>query len=381
MKKKYIIISGFNIKANNRGTSALGYGSISFLKNKGIFKEDHVLLNIHTYKNPFKRKNWSHKEAFLIDGKSIQREICGVFFVEFFLLLKWGIKIPFSRFAKKLKNVDLVAAINGGDGFSDIYNTNTFLGRLKETNIAMATNIPLIILPQTLGPFEQKENLLTATKILRYAKAVYVRDDRFVEDLRRIGIKYIKEKDLSYYMKPLPWGIEILPHSIGINVSGLAYSNHFRSLSGKFEKYPLLIEKLINCFTELGHNVYLIPHSYNYANPEKDNDDMLACRLAYERTKFKNNVTLIDKDMTSPQIKYIISQMTFFIGTRMHANFAAIYTNVPVFGLAYSYKFKGGFDNNGIDGESQTANICNINEDDVYKIVEKILTVYKYSIR
>ncbi len=380
MKKKYIIISGFNLMANNRGTSALGYGSISFLKHIGIFKENHVLLSIHTYKNPFKRKNWSHKETLHIDGESIQREICGVFFIEVLLLLKWGLIIPFSNFAKRLKNVDLVAAINGGDGFSDIYNTKTFLGRLKETNIAMANNIPLIILPQTLGPFEHNENLLTATKILRYAKAVYVRDDGFVEELRRIGIKYIKEKDLSYYMKPLPWEIEIPSHSIGINVSGLAYSNHFRSLSGQFEQYPFLIDKLINCFADLGHNVYLIPHSYNYADPEKNNDDMIACRFAYERTREKKNVILIDKDMTSPQIKYVISQMSFFIGTRMHANFAAIYTNVPVFGLAYSYKFKGGFDNNGIDGESQTANICNINKDDVNKIVEKILNFYKCSV-
>lgn len=44
----------------------------------------------------------------------------------------------------------------------------------------------------------------------------------------------------------------------------------------------------------------------------------------------------------------IISQMDFFIGTRMHANYAAIFTGTPVFGLAYSYKFKGAFENNGI---------------------------------
>lgn len=43
--------------------------------------------------------------------------------------------------------------------------------------------------------------------------------------------------------------------------------------------------------------------------------------------------------------------MSFFIGTRMHANFAAIYTGVPLFGLAYSYKFEGAFNANGLDGK------------------------------
>ena len=30
--KKYIIISGLNLRDNNRGTAALGYGAISFLQ-------------------------------------------------------------------------------------------------------------------------------------------------------------------------------------------------------------------------------------------------------------------------------------------------------------------------------------------------------------
>ena len=82
--------------------------------------------------------------------------------------------------------------------------------------------------------------------------------------------------------------------------------------------------------------------------------------------------------MTSPQTKYVISQMTFFIGTRMHANFAAIFTKVPVFGLAYSYKFKGAFENNGIFG--QTAMINNISTQQADEIVNQIaLTFKKYN--
>lgn len=59
------------------------------------------------------------------------------------------------------------------------------------------------------------------------------------------------------------------------------------------------------------------------------------------RLKDKTNVVFVDEDLISPRVKYVISKMSFFIGTRMHANFAAIFTNVPLFGLAYSYKFQG----------------------------------------
>ena len=122
--------------------------------------------------------------------------------------------------------------------------------------------------------------------------------------------------------------------------------------------------------------MYLIPHSYNYNVPEDTNDDIVACREAFDRLKKKDNVVFIDKDLISPRVKYVISQMSFFIGTRMHANFAAIYTNVPLFGLAYSYKFEGAFNANGLDGAKQTVMINNIKESDIDNIIQKIDNVY-----
>ncbi len=68
--------------------------------------------------------------------------------------------------------------------------------------------------------------------------------------------------------------------------------------------------------------------------------------------------------------------MSFFCGTRMHANFAAIYSKVPVFGLAYSYKFEGAFDANGLDGANQTVMINNISCEDIDLIINKIDCFY-----
>ena len=69
--------------------------------------------------------------------------------------------------------------------------------------------------------------------------------------------------------------------------------------------------------------------------------------------------------------------MSFFIGTRMHANFAAIYTGVPVFGLAYSYKFAGAFDANNLNGKEQTAMINNISDSEIPTIIKKIDRFYR----
>lgn len=368
--KKYFIISGLELFDNNRGTAALGYGAFSFLQEKGYLHKEQVLLEIKPVRLPWECKDFV--EEIDIQGTTWKKQVVHVTRKEIKFFNRFRILLPFTRFRNIVKNIDFVAAINGGDGFSDIYNTNTFLMRLPDTLFAMKAKIPVIQLPQTLGPFKEPENLKLAEEILRYSSAVYVRDEKFVAELNQMGVKYEFAKDLSAYMKPEPWDIDIKPDSIGINVSGLCYSNTFRSLSGQFEAYPELIDCLIRHFQGKGKNVYLIPHSYNYKNSEESNDDIIACREAYNRLENKRNVVMLDYDLISPKVKYVISKMQFFVGTRMHANFAAIFTGVPLFGLAYSYKFAGAFRANGLDDDKQIATINNIDKSEIDCIVHKI---------
>ncbi len=376
--RKYVLISGFNIHDNNRGTAALSYGAISFLKEKNLLKNGQILVNFRRIKNFLKPKNRGCIEEVISTADGEWTHVTfNVFFLEVTLYMRLGVLLPFTSFGKAMRQISLVAAINGGDGFSDIYGTTTFINRLHDTGYAMRKGIPVIILPQTLGPFSDNGNLLIAERILKYANMVYVRDDKFTGELRKMNVKYELTKDLSAYMKPQPWDISIPKNSIGINVSGLAYSNTFRTLSGQFDQYPALIDELISHFRQKGVTVYLIPHSYCYNSPEPSNDDIVACREAYNKLKDKKNVVLLDEDLTSPKIKYVISQMSFFIGTRMHANFAAIYTGVPVFGLAYSFKFDGAFTANGLDGKKQTAKVNNLFKGDIPAVIKKIESVYQ----
>ena len=175
-------------------------------------------------------------------------------------------------------------------------------------------------------------------------------------------------------MKPQSFDIDIKPNAVGLNVSGLTYSNTFQTLSGQFVSYPYLIKAIIRYFQSQNVPIYLIPHSYNYKHPEESNDDLQAIRDLYSKLDNKTNVYIVDFDMISPQVKFVISKMSFFIGTRMHANFAAIYTRVPLFGLAYSYKFQGAFEANGI--YDSTAMINNISEKECDEIVNKIADKY-----
>lgn len=374
--KKYIEISGLDLRTCNRGTAALGYGSIPFLESRGYLMDGQELILFHRYKKFWKRSNTKvlHEEL-LVNGKKYRRTVVPIHVFEYRLVQKLGIILPFTLFGRYVKQVELEAAIYGGDGFSDIYGTSSFMERMNQTWILRRAGVPLLFLPQTIGPFKDKKNYDVAIELLRYAKEIFVRDDKFVPEFKKLGLNYTLTPDLSSYMVPEPWDIEIKHNAVGLNVSGLAYSNTFKGLEGQFDAYPELIERIINHFRIKGCSVYLIPHSYNYNKPIAD-DDMVACRIAYNRLNDKSNVVLIDKDLISPQIKYLISQMTFFIGARMHANFAAIYTGVPVFGMAYSYKFEGAFNANGLDAKLQTAMMNNLREGEIDAYINKIEVCY-----
>ena len=373
--KKYILISDFHLNENNRGTAALGYGAVSFLRQKGFLRDGQMIATLNVYLNPFKSKSRTVVEEIVIQGNRIQILHYKVNLITLKMFMIFGILLPFPKFHKFLKDIQWVASINGGDGFSDIYGNEMFLSRLLCVNLAMKGNIKHIVLPQTLGPFEDSLMKNIAIKILKYSSFVFVRDRKFTEELDSFGIGYEVTKDLSAYMSPEPVDTKIKPGSVGINISGLAYSNNYMALKGQFYNYPSLINQLIETFQQMGKSIYLIPHSYNFNEPEINNDDLIACVETYKSLKNKDRVYVVNKDLRSPQIKYIISKMSFFIGTRMHANFAAIYTNVPVFGLAYSFKYAGAFEANGLSAK-QTYMINNISEDDIPKVIDEIVLFY-----
>ncbi|GLB51550.1 hypothetical protein NBRC110019_05890 [Neptunitalea chrysea] len=373
--KKTIFISGLSLITNNRGTQALGYGSLSFLKEKHGIGEDVQIITPDVYKNPLKQwKNRIRKETIELNGDvfNILYRKYWLYDIKFtnFIYRYLGIIIGFTPFSKAVKRMLFTAAICGGDGFADIYSDKTMRYHVRWILEAKKYNKNYIFLPQTLGPFNKKYNYEYAAKLLSEAKQVYVRDTAFVEDLNKIGVKYEICDDLSYYMHAMPWDINVEPNAVGINISGLCYYNAFENLAGRFENYKLFLHEIVKYYQSISTPVYLVAHSFNYYSPEVNADDLQASRDFYNELVNKENVILIDKDLKSPEIKYIISKTSFFIGSRMHSCFASIYTKTPVFGLGYSYKYEHNFKRYGL--EDSYISVVDLKKEDIPSVIEKI---------
>ena len=375
---KYVILSDFNVRSNNRGTAALGYGALAFLQSKGYIDDGFEIVKIRFHRYPWSKIPKEKVSELDINGKKWKLHELSVWALERYLY-RFRLHFHNTLYRRIISNVRIVAAINGGDGLTDLYGNKLLDSRLPEMKLAIESRIPFIVMPQTIGPFLDPANKERILSILGKAQKIYVRDTNFVKELEDKGLQYEVDNDLSYYMQPEPVDIEIKHPCVGVNVSGLAYSNRFGNLAGEFDCYPALMEGIVRMFQSKGCNVYIIPHSYNTERIEANNDDMEASKQFYDGLTEKENVFFVDRNLISPQIKYLISRMDFFIGTRMHANFAAIFTGTPVFGLAYSYKFKGAFERNGI--YNRVALINNLKESDISGVLSQIESAYNDDVK
>ena len=273
-------------------------------------------------------------------------------------------------FRKDLNRISNVFSISGGDAFSDIYGTKTFRYMNWVSYVAAIARKKLVLLPQTLGPFKEKKNLDIAKKIIVNSEKIFIRDFTFTNVLEDLKVDYILSHDVSFFMQAEKLDLNIPSNAIGINISGLLYYNIFRGLSGRFPYYKELLIQLIEQFQRLNVPIIFIPHTYNFNDPIPYEDDLLAATDFFNILKDKRNISIMNKDYTAPQLKYIISKCDFFIGSRMHANFAAIYSKVPVYGLSYSYKFEGSFNKyNLINNHSM---VIDLKSDMITRIVSKV---------
>ncbi len=255
-----------------------------------------------------------------------------------------------SGFFKTVRQADLVIDIGAGDSFADIYGA----GRLKRmfamkflTHIA---GTPLVVTPQTIGPFTKGWSKVLAKLSLRLSKLVATRDAKSTAALRDLGYRgtAIEASDVALRLPFEPGDKAAGKTRVGINVSGLLMAGGY---TGKNElgialDYPGLIRRLIAAFQDKGAEVHLVPHVIVREGRMVMEDDARASAALVE--EFPGTILAPAFDSPS-EAKTYISGLDFFMGARMHACIGAFSSGVPVMPMAYSRKFEGLFGSIGFD--------------------------------
>jgi len=332
-------------RSDNLGVGALSVSEVAILRDIAQDLDREIEITIVDFKD--ERKPY-------VSGPDIQvTDMDGTF-----------MRSPKGFFALARRS-DLVIDIGGGDSFADIYGA----GRLKRMFwLKYATHLartPLIMAPQTIGPFSKGWSKALAKLSMRLCAVVASRDQMSTKAAREMGCdKVIEACDVAMrlpYDPPAPRA-EGGPVKVGINVSGLLMGGGY---TGKNEfglqmDYPGLMRDLITWFQNHvdGCEVHLVPHVIVRSGAMVGEDDYTASEKLAE--EFAG--TVLAPAFASPsEAKTYIAGMDFFMGARMHACIGAFSAGVPVIPMAYSRKFEGLFGTLGyghtVDCTSQTAEV------------------------
>ncbi len=293
-----------------------------------------------------------------------------------------------NRFLANILNAHIVAAISGGDSFSDIYGLGRLLYVALPQILVLLTGQKLVLLPQTVGPFKGIPASAIARFILKKAEVIYPRDYLGKEEVKGLlGGDFDEGKvrfcyDVGFALdpvKPARMDLEGLERErkddeppTGVNVSGLLYMGGYtkNNMFGLRVDYRRLVQDLIAYLIEKkGQRVLLVPHVFgDGANSESDS---AVCEKVYRELKprFADSIYLTRGRYNQNEIKYVIGLCGFFIGCRMHACIAALSQNIPTVSIAYSKKFKGVMETIGVDG--YVADPRTMDQGEIMAVIEK----------
>lgn len=264
---------------------------------------------------------------------------------------------------RTLRGLDSVLDVSGGDSFTNLYGDWRFRAVTAPKALALAMDLPLVLLPQTYGPFSTAETRRRARELLLGARRVWARDTHSLSVVRELlGPAFDADRhrdavDVAFGL-PARAPAEGVASSIlklrrdarlvlGLNVSGLLFhrEQHAQGQYGLAAPYRTLVEAILRKLLEdPTASVLLIPHVVPPCGPEED--DVAACETlrAGLPADAAERVTLAPTLSDPREVKWMISHCDWFCGTRMHACIAALSQGVPTLGIAYSDKTAGVFE-------------------------------------
>lgn len=163
---------------------------------------------------------------------------------------------------------------------------------------------------------------------------IITRESITYEAVREVQKNCHLSPDPAFFMLPKQCEIDSrfgMTDVIGLNVSPMIISNESKA-GITYENYKQLISYILK---ETDASIALIPHVV-----WNRNDDHTVLNELYNDFDQNKRLILVE-DHTAPELKYIISKCSFFIGARTHATIAAYSSCVPTLVVGYSVKARG----------------------------------------
>ncbi|MCX7300638.1 MAG: polysaccharide pyruvyl transferase family protein [Rhodobacterales bacterium] len=278
----------------------------------------------------------------------------------------------FSATARTIAGSKAILDVSGGDSFTDLYGEKRFRAMVMTKRLALDNGLPLILLPQTLGPFRNPARKDEAVEILAAARAVWVRDaaslaflkeelgDQFNPEKHRLGLDMAVALPAVMPARTLEpvvadWLREDRDFPVaGLNVSGLlcCHPDSAKSTFGLADTHTAQLAATARAVLDHDPAMKLLLVSHVH-RPVEDEESDLGAALTLKASldaEYPGRVAVSLDRHNAMELKWVLSRLDWFAGARMHATIGAFSSGVPTLGLGYSDKAAGVFAQCGIGG-------------------------------
>jgi colanic acid/amylovoran biosynthesis protein len=349
----------------NQGVSALCHAAVAGLASRGT-----GLLAVADHGRGRRCAGWEHADVDLVGLTNTRRFWRSDSLRMAYLCAHLGGRA--SAAARAISQSRAVLDISGGDSFTDLYGPRRFRAMVLTKRLALVSGVPLILLPQKLGPFNDPANLNLAIQILRHAAAVWVRDpesfrflqntlgEQFDPERHRLGVDIAvtlptqRPENIPRMLTEMLSEPRTFP-LVGLNVSGLLCcdSEAARRDFGLADSHPAQIEAIARALlgTDASLKLLLVPHVHRPLGDAES--DLAAANALVARlgSLADGRVHVVSGTLPAMELKWVLERLDWFAGARMHATIGAFSSGVPTLGLGYSDKTRGVFEECGIGSE------------------------------
>ncbi|WP_196248679.1 polysaccharide pyruvyl transferase family protein [Rhodococcoides fascians] len=226
------------------------------------------------------------------------------------------------------RDFDLILDTGGGDSFTDIYGLRRLL-LMKYVRIAAGKACrPVVMTPQTIGPFKTWVGKRVATSMLRKSTLVCTRDPESSRNSRILGRDAdVESTDMAFALSKPDRGDL---YDVVLNVSGLLWNENPHV---DYRSYRTNVLKLIDELMLAGRRVSLLAHVLD--SPLADND-VPAVKSAAAASKSDVEI-LVPADLAD--VRSILANSAVLIGSRMHSAINALAVGTVAIPWSYSRKF------------------------------------------
>lgn len=240
---------------------------------------------------------------------------------------------------KAVKRCDLIVDICAGDGFADIYGGYLFMLHAMTKWAVISCGKPLILAPQTIGPFDSPWMRSIARWIINHSTMVFTRDGMSTEACNALKTHTAVQEviDVAFSLPFIAVEKCATKLRIGINISGLLYY-HADRFDLTIDYRQLMRRFILELKTLPNVEIWLVPHVVHHES-STECDDSATLDIANQFPE----VRIAPRFRNAVEAKSFISGLDFFTGGRMHACIGAFSSGVPVIPIAYSRKFTGLF--------------------------------------